>query len=140
VPTLGVQEGIAALLAYDPAASGEENAALMGAAAANVVAGEITQAIRDSTGPTGPIRQGEWLGLSRAGIEVVEQGLIEAACELIGKLLEPSHEIVTLIEGNAAERDSIEEIERRLGKAYPELTVERHLGGQPLYPLLISIE
>ena len=58
VPTKGVTEGFAALLAYDPEASGEENAAEMQEAAENVVAGEITQAVRDSSCDVGPIADG----------------------------------------------------------------------------------
>src|SRR3546814_15491323 len=49
VPTKGITEGFAALLAYDPEADGATNAEEMAEAAANVVAGEITQAVRDSS-------------------------------------------------------------------------------------------
>ena len=58
VPTLGIQEGFAALLAYDPAEGAAENAEAMGEMAAGVVAGEVTQAIRDATGPTGADSRG----------------------------------------------------------------------------------
>jgi DAK2 domain fusion protein YloV len=140
VPTLGIQEGFAALLAYDPAAGADENAQVMTEMADGVVAGEVTQAIRDATGPTGTIHEGDWLGLSRSGIEVVETTFFAAATMLIESLLRVDHEIVTLIEGSGAEPGAIDEIVGYLASSHPHVEVERHLGSQPLYPLLISIE
>ena len=46
VDTPGIQEGFAALLEYDPEATGEENAGAMQAAATRVRAGEVTRAVR----------------------------------------------------------------------------------------------
>ncbi|MGH9185302.1 MAG: DAK2 domain-containing protein, partial [Acidimicrobiales bacterium] len=67
VPTKGITEGFAALMAYDPQAPADDNAAEMGAAARAVVAGEVTRAVRDATTDIGPISAGDWLGLSHAG-------------------------------------------------------------------------
>ena len=44
VPTTGIAEGFAALLAYDPEATVEENARSMAEAAARVLSGEVTRA------------------------------------------------------------------------------------------------
>jgi DAK2 domain fusion protein YloV len=140
VPTLGIQEGFAALLAYDPAEGATENAQAMGEMADGVVAGEVTQAIRDATGPTGAIHEGDWLGLSRSGIEVVESTFLAAATALIEALLGDDHEIVTLIAGSGADAAVIDEIAGYVTASHPSIAVERHLGNQPLYPLLISIE
>lgn len=140
VPTLGVQEGFAALLAYDPAADATENATAMDEMSAGVVAGEITQAVRDATGPNGAIAEGDWLGLSRSGIEVVQPTFVAASCALIDRLVEEDHEIITLIEGFGVAEISMGEIVSHLVAHHPELSIERHDGGQPLYPLLISIE
>ena len=140
LPTLGVQEGFAALLAYDPEAGAKENAEAMGQMAQGVVAGEITQAVRDATGPAGKIAEGDWLGLSRAGIEVVRPSFVEAACALIDALAGDDHEIITLIEGSGLDLGALKEVTTYLVEHHPSLAIERHLGGQPLYPLLISIE
>ncbi len=72
VPTDTIAEGFAALLAYDPEAHGEENARAMQASARKVVPGEVTRAVRDADSKAGPIAAGDWLGLSRTGIEVVD--------------------------------------------------------------------
>jgi uncharacterized protein len=140
VPTSGIVEGFAALLEYDPEAGADDNAAAMTASARRVVGGEVTQAVRDATGPMGPIKAGDWLGLSRDGVEVVGDSLSEAACGLLGKLLRDDHELVTLIEGDGSGAADTRHITEWLGEHRADIAVEVHHGGQPLYPYLISIE
>jgi hypothetical protein len=140
VPTSGIVEGFAALLEYDPEAGADDNAAAMAASARRVVAGEVTQAVRDATGPMGPITAGDWLGLSRDGVEVVGETLAEAACGLLGKLLRDDHELVTLIEGDGSRAADTRHVTEWLAENRADVAVEVHHGGQPLYPYLISIE
>jgi hypothetical protein len=140
VPTKGITEGFAALLAYDPEADGADNAAEMAEAAANVVAGEVTQAVRDSTCDVGPIAEGDWLGIARDGIRAVEADLADAATKLLAELVLPSHEIVTLIEGEGASAGCTRQITEWLAEHRPAATAEVHHGGQPLYPYLFGIE
>ncbi|HVB06422.1 MAG TPA: DAK2 domain-containing protein [Acidimicrobiales bacterium] len=140
VPTKGIQEGFAALLAYDPAASGEDNARLMLEATTQVMAGEVTRAVRAARTAVGPVNAGDWIGLSRQGIEAVGGRLADAALSLLEILVSPGCEIVTLIAGDEAPEEELDEIERVLKAKYPDLAVEHLEGGQPLYPLLISVE
>jgi DAK2 domain fusion protein YloV len=140
VPTSGIVEGFAALLEYDPEAGADDNAASMAASARRVVAGEVTQAVRDATGPMGPISSGDWLGLSRDGVEVVGETVGEAACGLLGKLLRDEHELVTLIEGDGSGAADTRQVTEWLAEHRADIAVEVHHGGQPLYPYLISIE
>jgi uncharacterized protein len=140
VPTSGIVEGFAALLEFDPEAGAEENAANMAESARRVVAGEVAQAVRDATGPAGPIAAGDWMGISRDGVEVVGATMVEAACGLLGKLLRDEHELVTLIEGEGAGAGETRQITEWLGEHRPELAVEVHHGGQPFYHYLLSIE
>jgi DAK2 domain fusion protein YloV len=140
VPTSGIVEGFAALLEYDPEAGADANALAMADSARRVLAGEVTQAVRDATGPMGLIKTGDWMGLSRDGVEVVGETMGEAACALLGKLLHDDHELVTLIEGDGAGAADTRQITEWLAENRPDLAVEVHHGGQPLYPYLISIE
>ena len=140
VPTSGIVEGFAALLEFDPQASAEENARTMAESARRVVAGEVAQAVRDATGPAGPITAGDWMGISRDGVEVVCSTLFEATCGLLGKLLRDDHELVTLIEGEGAGAGETRRITEWIAEHRPDLAVEVHHGGQPFYPYLISIE
>ncbi len=140
VPTKGITEGFAALLAYDPQAESEANADEMEDAAANVVAGEVTQAVRDASCDVGPIATGDWLGLARDGIRAVEAELNDAATKLLAELVLPSHEIVTLIEGEGATAATTRHITEWLAEHRPAAAAEVHHGGQPLYPYLFGIE
>ena len=140
VPTKGITEGFAALVVYDPEADGAANAEEMTEAAAAVVAGEVTQAVRDSSCDVGPIAEGDWLGIARDGIRAVEVELGDAATKLLAELVLPSHEIVTIIEGDGASAGCTRHITEWLNEHRPAATGEVHHGGQPLYPYLFGIE
>jgi len=140
VPTRGVQEGFAALLEYDPSSSGEDNARLMEEAAQRIVAGEVTRAVRATSCAAGDVVVGDFIGLSRAGIESVGKGLADATIGLLAALLEPRHEIVTLVQGEGSTAAETRRVTEWLRALHPEITVELHHGGQPLYPFLVSIE
>jgi len=140
VPTETIAEGFAALLAYDPEAGGAANATAMEATARKVVPGEVTRAVRDSETDAGPVREGDWLGLSREGIEVVGDTLSAAACGLLDLLVTEDHDLVTLIEGEGSGAADTRRITEWLKEARPLVETEVHHGGQPLYPYLFSIE
>ena len=140
VPTRGIPEGFAALLAYDPEATGQENADAMAAAAQNVVAGEVTQAVRASTCDAGPIAEGDYLGIGRDSIRAVSTSAAGAAEGLLDDLLTDAHEILTLIEGEGATAAETRRITQWLQDHHPAVEAEVHHGGQPLYPYLFGLE
>jgi DAK2 domain fusion protein YloV len=140
VPTRGITEGFAALVAYDPEADAAENAAEMTEAADSVVAGEVTQAVRASSCDVGPIAEGDWLGLGEDGILAVEAQLGDAATVLLEVLVHDGHEIITIIEGEGASAAHTRHITEWLADNKPGATAEVHHGGQPLYPYLFGIE
>ncbi len=140
VPTETVTEGFAALLAYDPESDGEVNARTMEESAVKVVPGEVTRAVRDSDSRVGPITAGDWLGLSRRGIEVVDDSLAGAACALLEVILTDEHDLVTIIEGEDSRPADTRRITEWIHDQRPGVETEVHHGGQPLYPYLFSIE
>jgi DAK2 domain fusion protein YloV len=140
VPTHGIAEGFAALLEYDPEAGVHDNADRMLHASMRVTAGEITRAVRSSTCPAGPIAEGDFLGLSRSGIEVVAPVLADAVTGLLSKLVADEHEIVTIIEGDGSGPATTRHVTEWLAEHRPGIAAEVHHGGQPLYPYLLSIE
>ncbi|MHB1930949.1 MAG: hypothetical protein ACYCUG_16280, partial [Acidimicrobiales bacterium] len=141
VATHGVQEGIAALLDYDPEGDADANADAMATSAARVVAGEVTQAVRPSRTEVGPVAAGDYLGIARDGIRVVAPTVAVAATGLIDRLVDPAHhEIVTIIAGEGAHPADTRRITEWIEEHHPRLTVEVHPGGQPLYPYLLSVE
>jgi len=113
----------------------------MSESASRVVAGEVTRAVRPSQCDAGPIAEGDYLGLSRSGIEVVEPDVAAAAIALLDKLIERNHhEIVTIIAGEGSAASSTRKITEWVDEIHPEVAAEVHQGGQPLYPYLFSIE
>jgi DAK2 domain fusion protein YloV len=141
IPTVGIQEGFAALMEYDPEGDADANVALMSESSARVLAGEVTRAVRPSVCDAGPIAAGDFLGLSRDGIEVVAGSLSDAATGLLDRLLDADHhEIVTIIAGEGAGAADTRRITEWMDERHPGVTTEVHQGGQPLYPYLFSIE
>ncbi len=140
IPTNTIAEGFAALLAYDPGAHIDANVSAMEASAERVVAGEVTQAVRDSDSSVGPVKASDWIGLSRQGIEAVAETLPAAACALLDALVTDDHELVTIIEGEGSGPADTRRITEWLRDNRPGAESEVHHGGQPLYPYLFSIE
>ncbi len=140
VPTRGVAEGFASLLAYDPEAPGPDNAKAMAEAAAAVVAGEVTRAVRDSTCDLGDIHEGDYLGIASDGIRALASGLDLVCTQLLDVLVTDDHEIVTVIEGEGSSAPVTRHLTVWLQEHRPEVTTEIHHGGQPLYPYLFGIE
>jgi len=140
VPTRGAAEGFAALLAYDPQATADSNAEAMGEAAASVVAGEVTQAVRESSSDAGPIKEGDYLGISGEGIQAVASSVAEVSVGLLDVLVGEEHEIVTIIEGEGATVGDTRHIREWLEDNRPDVETEVHHGGQPLYPYYFGIE
>jgi dihydroxyacetone kinase-like predicted kinase len=140
VPTKGIPEGFAALLAYDPEADGEVNATGMTTAADNVVAGEVTRAVRESTCDAGPIAEGDYIGIDRRDIRSVASSAADAATGLLATMLDGSQEIITVIEGEGATAADTRRITEWVAENHDGVEVEIHHGGQPLYPYLFGLE
>jgi DAK2 domain fusion protein YloV len=140
VPTRSIVEGFAALLEYDPDASAEENAKIMGISACHVVAGEVTQAVRDTSTDAGQVHVGDWIGLDDRGVQSIADSIALASSQLLIQLIHPEHELLTVIEGEGASPANTRRITEFLAEEYPGVSVEVHHGGQPLYPYYFGIE
>jgi DAK2 domain fusion protein YloV len=140
VATRSLTEGLAAAFVYDPEGSGAANESAMAEVLGRVVTGEVTRAVRDAVTPAGPVRQGEYLGMTRDGPAVVAPTVAEAGTGLLARLLVADHEIVTVLEGDGATPAATRRITEWLAAEHPDVLVEVHHGGQPLYPYLFSIE
>ena len=139
IPTSSVPQAFAALLAADPSASIEENVAAMTEAADAVRTGEITTAIKDSKGKAGAIKAGQIIGIVDHEIEVIGDDVAEVAGRLLDVIAEDG-EAVTLLAGEDLDDTALEAIAAAIAAAHPDLEIETHRGGQPLYPLIMSIE
>ena len=112
----------------------------MAEAAGNVVAGEVTRAVRASTCDVGPIAEGDFIGIARDGIRSIDRTVDGATILLLDELVTDDHEIATLIEGDGSGAAETRRIREWMAEHRPDVQVEVHHGGQPLYPYLIGIE
>jgi DAK2 domain fusion protein YloV len=141
VPTRSMPEGLAALMVYDPEATAEVNTAQMRQAAEAIEAGEVTQAVRASQTPAGPVAEGDWLGIVRGdGIVAVAPDVVGATTALLARLVGDDCELVTVIRGADADDGALAEIEAWVHTNRPGVEIEVHAGGQPLYPFLVGVE
>jgi DAK2 domain fusion protein YloV len=140
VPTGAVVEALSALVAYDPGATLDANHAAMAEAAARVRTGEVTRAVRDSVAECGPIATGDWIAITRDGITAAMKSASDAAVALLDALVDDESELVTIILGAEADVTDTARISEHLAEAHPDVEVELHRGGQPLYPYLIGVE
>jgi DAK2 domain fusion protein YloV len=138
VPTLSLQAGLAAMVAFDPSVRAEENAPAMEVAVAEVATGAVTIASRDVETNSLVVRKGAWLGLADgrpvAGGETFE----EVAHAVLERLLAEPRDILTLLTGE--EPPPLDALLDELEARHPNLELEVHAGGQPHYPLLLSAE
>ena len=141
VPTCSMAEALAALVFYDPEADAAVNAEAMTGAAEAVATGEITQAVRDTNTDVGPVKNGDWIGLVRGdGVVAVGGTVVAATTQLLDTLITPGRELLTMITGDLATSRQIEEVIAYLSENHPDVEVEVHAGGQPLYPFLFGVE
>ena len=141
VPTCSMPEALAALVSYDPEADVDSNCEAMSDSAKSVVTGEVTQAVRDTNTDAGPVANGDWIGLVRGdGVVAIGSTMVLAATQLLDQLLSGNGELLTVITGNLATARSTEEIIAYMADKHPDVEVEVHPGGQPLYPFLFGVE
>jgi uncharacterized protein len=140
VPTLAVIEGLAALIVYDPDASIDANVEAMQEAVGRVRCGAVTQAVRDSIAECGRIAAGDWLAIDGDGIQASVKSPFDAARALLDSLVDEDRELVTVIIGADAPPADTARITEYVADHFPQLEIEVHHGGQPLYPYLIGVE
>ncbi len=141
VPTASVIEGLASLTAFNPGADSSSNSLAMTEAAGDVVASQVAQAVRDSATPAGPVLAGDWLGIGPEGIAVVAADEVSAATELLSGLADDDiHELLTVITGADASDRAAAEIVDEFQRQHPDIEVDVHRGGQPLYPYYFGLE
>lgn len=139
VPTTSVPASFAAMLAYDPDVPLEANVDEMTGAASRVRTGEVTHAIKDSTSAAGSIRAGQVIGIADHEVRIVGDDVVEVTLRLANSMA-PDAETLTLLAGEQLSDEDMDDLAARLGQALPGLEVEAHRGGQPLYPVILSVE
>jgi DAK2 domain fusion protein YloV len=138
VPTRSLQAGLAALVAFAPERSAEDNSAAMHEALDGVATGAVAVASRDVQLNGVAVRSGTWLGLAEGEPVAGGETFSEVAQAVLERLLEEPRELLTLLTGEDA--PELEPLLDAIRARHPELELEVHEGGQPHYPLLLAAE
>lgn len=132
VPTTAQQEGLLALVEFDPDGTAESNAARFREVLDGVRTGGLAEAARDDA--SGRFRQGEAVGF--IGGEIVAWGEPAATLSATIELLSGDAEIVTVISGQGAPLGAAE-----VETLVPDgLELELHEGGQPSWWWLLAAQ
>ena len=138
LPTVSLQAGLAAMVAYTAQAAADENTEAMRAALATVATGAVTVASRNVDLNGLAVRRGGYLGLADGEPIAGGDSFDEVACAVVERLLAEPREVLTLLTGEGS--PPLDELLERVGSGHPELELEVHQGGQPHYPLLVAAE
>ena len=140
VPTKSVPQGMAAILAFNPEASVEDNKTKMTEAYAHVKTGQVTFAVRDTSIDGVEIAKDDFMAISEGKIILSTSSLEEVSKSLIQDLVDEDAEIITIIYGEDVTEADANELAAFVEENYSHVDVEVYSGKQPLYPYIISVE
>lgn len=140
IPTKTVPQGITAIINYVHDKSIEENENRMIEEMKKVKSGQITYAVRDTNIDGKEIKQGNIMGLDEKTILAVGEDVTETTIDLIHSLVDDDSELISLYYGAEITSEIAEELTNQVTEEYPEIDVEVHYGGQPIYYYVISVE
>ncbi|SFD62574.1 hypothetical protein SAMN05216378_0710 [Paenibacillus catalpae] len=140
IPTKTIPQGLAAILAFKEEESAERNAAWMKSAAVQVVSGQVTQAVRNTSIDGVDIQEGDYMGIKEKTIVSSKPSLLEACQLLMAAMVEEGGELLTVLTGEDAKESDTAALCEWIEEAYPDVELEVHAGGQPLYPYLFALE
>ncbi|MFK3903358.1 DAK2 domain-containing protein [Bacillus safensis] len=140
IPTKTVPQGMSALLSLNEAASNEDNERAMLEAIDHVKSGQITFAVRDTQIDGIDIAKGDYMGLFNGKITLTAKNQLDAAKELLAKMVTEDDEIVTIIKGEDASSDELDALQAFIEETFEDVEVEVHDGKQPLYSYILAVE
>lgn len=140
IPSKTVPQGITALINFMPDSSPEENAARMTEELSSVKTGQVTYAVRDTLIDDKSIKQGDYMGMGDSSILSVGKDMDAVIKDLIAQLVDEDSAIISIYYGEEIDEPAAQKLGAELEEAYPDCEVEVHLGGQPIYYYVISVE
>ncbi len=140
VPTADPAEGMAALLAVNPTLDAGENLRRMAAAVAEVRAGEVTYAVRDSRWGDLEIKAGDCVGLFEGELAVTGKDRVEVLLRLLGQTVDGDTTLVTVFTGRAVDEEEVGRLREEFARRFPDVELEIHQGGQPTQYFLFWLE
>ena len=140
IPTKTVPQGITAVISYMPEADVDANLEAMQEAVKNVKTGQVTYAVRDTKIDDKVIHEGDIMGIGDQGILSVGQSVEETAKDMISQLVDEDSELISLYYGQDINEEDAAAFAQSVEELYPDIDVDVHMGGQPIYYYVLSVE
>ena len=140
VPSKTVPQGITAIINYMPDADAQTNLEAMVEGIGNVKTGQVTYAVRDTHIDDKEIHEGDIMGIGDSGILAVGQSVEETTKEMLAQLVDEDTELISLYYGQDVQEESAENFAQEIEDLYPDVDVDVHSGGQPIYYYVLSVE
>ncbi|MEH7460949.1 DAK2 domain-containing protein [Bacillus thuringiensis] len=135
-----VPQGMAAMLAFNPAGTLEENEVQMNEALTHVKTGQITYAVRDTEIDGVTINKDDFMCIADGKIVSTDVEKITAAKKLLENMLDEDAEILTILQGEDASEEEVDALVTFVEEKFEDVEVEVHNGNQPLYSFIFSVE
>lgn len=140
LPTTSIPQGISAAIRIDPELSIEENKLNVDETIKGVVSGSVTYAVRSTSIDGFKLKEGDIIGLGEKKIVTKGNNVSKVTEDTIEKLMNDEISTITLFYGNDVDPVETGKLVDTLKEKYPDLEIDCHEGGQPLYYYLISLE
>ena len=140
IPTKTVPQGITAIINYMPEADIDTNAEAMLEEIKNVKTGQVTYAVRDTRIDNKEIHEGDIMGIGDAGILSVGKDIEATAIDMLAEMIDDDTELISLYYGQDTNEEDAEAFAEKLEDLYPEIDIDVHNGGQPIYYYVVSVE
>ena len=140
IQTKTVPQGITAIINFMPDADAAANEEAMLEAIQNVKTGQVTYAVRDTHIDDKEIHQGDIMGIGDAGILSVGQDIAETTLEMLEQLVDDDSELISLYYGQDVTEEEADAFTQEVEKLYPDIDVDVHCGGQPIYYYVLAVE
>ncbi|CAB4691106.1 MAG: DAK2 domain-containing protein [Actinobacteria bacterium] len=138
VPTVSMQAGLAAAVAFDASAEADANVTEMAEVVEGVRTGAVARASRDAEFGGVDVRAGEWLALQDGNAVATDPEPVGAVRALVERLLSEPRAILTVLLGEEA--PDLSDLLAEVATRFPDLELDVHEGGQPHYAVLLSAE
>ena len=141
LPTKTIGEGYAAISVFDPSC-GDADELFEGLqeAAASVVTGMVSRAVRDTEKDGVSVKKDDFIGFVGDRILTAAATPGAAAQALAAKMGAGDYDILILISGAGAAPGDAESLSAELGKAFKSTEVIHIEGGQPVFDYIIILE
>lgn len=140
IPTKTVPQGITAIINFMADADVKSNEEAMLEEIGNVKTGQVTYAVRDTHIDDKEIHEGDIMGIGDKGILAVGKDVEDTALDLLGELVDEDSELISIYYGEEVSEKDAESFIARVEEEYPDVDVDAHFGGQPIYYYVLAVE